>query len=90
MKDGKAKYGLMNWRTSGVAASVYYDAALRHLLAWYDGEDYAQDSGVHHLAHAMACFAIVLDAMHSGTLTDDRPVKGATSHRIKTLTEKSQ
>lgn len=77
MTDGGAKYGAMNWREHKVTGSVYYDAAMRHIMAWWDGEETAADSGVHHLGHAMACFAIMLDAQHGGTLNDDRsPHKG--------------
>jgi hypothetical protein len=72
LADGAAKYGRFNWRAKPVTASIYYDAALRHVMAWHDGEDCAADSGVHHLAHAMANFAILLDAMETGTLIDDR------------------
>jgi hypothetical protein len=42
-------------------------------MAWFNGEECAQDSGVHHLAHAMACLAILLDAKTCGKLNDDRP-----------------
>lgn len=76
MADGEIKYGLFNWREHAVSGSVYYDAAMRHLLAWWDGEDVAPDSGVHHLAHVMACCAIVLDAAASGKLNDDRGLPG--------------
>lgn len=73
MTDGKNKYGLMNWREKKVSSSIYYDAALRHLLSWWDGEEVAGDSGVDHLAHAMACCAIIIDAQSVGSLNDDRP-----------------
>lgn len=73
MMDGKAKYGLTNWREHRITMGVYYDAMLRHLLAWWDGEDGAPDSGHHHLAHVMACAAIVLDAESMGRVNDDRP-----------------
>lgn len=74
LEDGAKKYGPANWREKGVAASVYVDAALRHLSQWYDGhQDNASDSGVHNLGHAMACLAIIIDAEANGTLTDDRP-----------------
>lgn len=86
MADGRRKYGPMNWRDAGITASVYYDASMRHMLAWMDGEDHASDSGVHHLAHAMACFAIVLDAMAQGTLNDDRPTKGKFAEVAAALT----
>lgn len=74
--DGGKKYGPFNWRQEAISASVYYAAALRHMKAWYDGEDVAPDSGVHHLAHAMACFAMLLDAASLGKLNDDRPPRG--------------
>lgn len=76
-RDGGAKYGPYNFRDEKVSASVYYAAALRHLTAWWDGEDLASDSGEHHLAHAMACMAIVLDGQGSEFLNDDRPTKGS-------------
>lgn len=73
-EDGAAKYGAANWREKGVAASVYVDAALRHMALYFDGgEQVASDSKVHHLGHAMACLAIILDAEAAGTLKDDRP-----------------
>lgn len=77
-KDGAAKYGPYNWREAGVSASVYYAAAMRHLSAWLDGQNESSDAGVHHLAHVMACCAIVLDAESVGRLNDDRPPSGAT------------
>ncbi len=73
MRDGAQKYGRVNYREHPVTASVYYEAAMRHLMAWWDGEDSAEDSGVHHLGHVMACCAILLDTEAQGTLNDDRP-----------------
>ena len=74
LEDGAKKYGAANWRKTGVAASVYVDAALRHLAQWYDGgQKNAVDSGVHNLGHAMACLAILIDAESCGKLIDDRP-----------------
>ena len=55
MEDGAAKYGAYNWRGKKVRATVYISAMLRHLLDYLDGEDCAEDSGVHHLGHAAAC-----------------------------------
>lgn len=85
--DGAKKYGRLNWRENGVTASVYYDAAQRHLMAWWDGEDKADDSGVHHLGHAMACLAIILDAERHAKLNDDRSGFGEFSKMVKELTE---
>lgn len=77
--DGASKYGPYNWRDSGVSAMVYIGAMKRHIDAWLDGENVSQDAGVHHLAHAAACAAIILDAQSVGTLVDDRPPTGAAS-----------
>jgi hypothetical protein len=74
MMDGAKKYGAFNWRAKRVKASIYVDAAMRHLTAWFEGEETALDSQVHHLGHAIACCAILLDAQETGNLVDDRPV----------------
>lgn len=73
LKNGADKYGEANWRESGIAAHVYMGAILRHLYAWYEGEDNAQDSGIHHLKHIGASIAILLDSMACGSFIDDRP-----------------
>ena len=70
--DGGLKYGRSNWRKAGVRASIYYDALNRHMDAWFEGEDLDPDSGLPHLAHALACIAILIDAQFSDKLKDDR------------------
>lgn len=90
MENGRLKYTLMNWRGKKVPASVYMNAKLRHTWSWWDGEDIAADSLVHHLGHSMACDAIVLDAMETGNLIDDRPIKGTFAEIIARLTKKSE
>ena len=72
MSDGAKKYGRFNWRDTSVTASVFYDAMMRHLTAWYNGENHADDSHVHHLGHLMASCAILLDAEVHGVFKDDR------------------
>jgi len=84
--DGMLKYGRSNWRASGVRASIYFDAANRHLNAWFEGEDRDPDSGVPHLAHALACLAIIVDAQAAGKLTDDRQHKGGYRSLLTELT----
>ncbi len=76
MLDGALKYGRSNFRAIGVRASIYVDAANRHLSAWFEGEELDPDSGVPHLAHALACLAILVDAQAAGKLNDDRMVNG--------------
>ena len=77
--EGAMKYGKFNWRVSGVRASVYIDALGRHLAKWADGEDCDPVTRVPHLASAMACLAIVIDADVCGKLTDDRPPRNHTA-----------
>lgn len=85
--DGALKYGRANWRVSGVRASIYFDAASRHLNAWFEGEAADPDSGLPHLAHALACLAILVDADAAGVLVDDRQVPGGYRSLIDALTQ---
>lgn len=87
MADGKEKYGRANWRDKAVTASTYYDAACRHLFAWWDGEETADDSGVSHLGHAMACLAIIVDARSVDKCNDDRPLAGRFAALVKQFTK---
>ena len=84
MENGAARYGAYNWRKNKVIASIYIAAAARHMQAWYDsGEECAEDSGVPHLGHALACLGIIVDALETGNLVDDRPTPGAAAALIK-------
>lgn len=89
MEDGRKKYGLFDWREHAVSASVYEDAIWRHMLAWRDGEDLAADSTHHHLAHVMACCAILLDAIEVGNLNDDRGLPGTAPAMLKAWTKQA-
>ena len=73
MLEGASKYGRHNWREAGVRSSVYFDAAMRHLIAWWEGEDIDPDSGIPHVIKAMATLTVLRDAEFFGRLTDDRP-----------------
>lgn len=88
MQNGTEKYGPYNWRENAVSATIYVDAAMRHLLSWYHGEDIDPESGANHLGHAMACFAILLDAQDSGKLIDDRPLPAPVGDMIRTFAQK--
>lgn len=82
MKLGARKYGPFNWRETPVPAETYMDAAMRHLLSWQDGEDEDPESGMSHLAHVMACCAIIIDAAENGMLDDNRPKAGKVGEMI--------
>lgn len=81
--DGASKYGPYNWRDNAISSSVYYAALQRHIMAWWDGEEIAEDSGVSHLGHAMACIALIVDSESIGKLNDDRPTKGDMPNILK-------
>lgn len=87
MRLGIRKYGLTNWRHDPISASVYYNAAMRHIMSWWDGQDMDDESGQHHLAHAVACLLIMLDARTSDDLIDDRPRCGLTASRLQNMTK---
>jgi len=74
--EGALKYGRANFRAVGVRASIYYDACMRHIQKWFEGETIDQESGLPHLAHAMACIGILIDATEANKLKDDRMIKG--------------
>ena len=71
-KLGASKYGEFNWRATGVCASTYISAIMRHLDQWRDGEDIDTESGMSHIAHVACCCNILLDAQYCNTLDDDR------------------
>ncbi len=75
MMEGGRKYGAHNYRQIGVRMSTYYDAIMRHVVSWWEGEDIDPDSGIHHLVKAMACLFVVRDGMHMGNCIDDRPIQ---------------
>lgn len=74
MLEGARKYGRHNYREAGVRASVYRDAAWRHLTAWWDfGQDIDPDSGLSHITKAIASLMVLRDAMLMDNWVDDRP-----------------
>lgn len=74
--EGDLKYGRVNWREAGIRTMIYIDAAMRHILKFKEGEWADSETTVPHLASALACLSIIVDAHHCGKLIDDRP-KGA-------------
>ena len=75
--NGLGKYGRDNWRASGVLASIYVSAALRHINSWNEGEELDPDDGVPHLMGAITSLSILIDAQYTGVLIDDRKYRGA-------------
>jgi hypothetical protein len=77
MLEGSAKYGRHNYRCAGVRSSVYFDALMRHMIAWWEGEDVDPDSGLSHVTKALCTLAVLRDAQMQSMLTDDRPPRSA-------------
>ena len=86
---GAKKYGPFNWRITKVEAMTYANAAMRHIMSWLDGEDTDPESAKSHLGHAVASLGIILDALHTNNLIDNRPPTGATARLIVENTKKA-
>lgn len=86
MLNGLLKYGRSNYRVVGAQASTYAAAGLRHILAWFEGEECDPDDGVPHLASGLSNLAILVDARAAGVLVDDRMVEGHYRKLVDELT----
>lgn len=74
MLEGHLKgYRRHNYRIAGVRMSTYYDAILRHITAWWEGQDIDPESGLPHIVKAICCMVVLRDAEMLGKVTDDRP-----------------
>ena len=71
MAYGATKYARDNWRL-GMGWSRLIDAAMRHIVAFGDGEDLDPETKLHHLAHARCCLAFLINYQCHGLGTDDR------------------
>lgn len=87
MEVGEQKYGRLNWRNQPVQASVYYDAAMRHLLSFWDGSNLDPETGLPHLWLAASNLAILIDGYSlDGGIDDNRPTfRGAVGEMIADL-----
>lgn len=75
LEFGAGKYDDRNWE-KGIKYSRIYDALLRHMFAWWQGEDIDSESGKSHLAHAGACVLFLLSYEKRGMDSfDDRNLR---------------
>lgn len=79
---GAKKYSPHNWR-KGIPTSKLYDALQRHLVAWNEGEDVADDSKLDHLDHAAACLAMLMSTVKGHRELDDRYARELDPVRIR-------
>lgn len=74
---GASKYGDRNWE-EGIKYGRVYGALLRHLFAWWRGENLDPESGLNHLDHVLAnaAFLRTYEDRGMGCIYDDRPDRG--------------
>lgn len=68
---GAKKYEPRNWE-KGMSWGRVFSGAMRHLWAWWGGEDRDKETGLSHLAHAACCIMFLLAYEKRGAGTDDR------------------
>lgn len=89
LTKGAAKYSKYNW-LGGMDWDRPYDALLRHLTAWWDGESNDAESGDSHLWHAAAelMFLVVYEVLGLGKDTRYIPApkkREFTEENIRTI-----
>ena len=72
---GAQKYDEHNWR-KGYAWSLSFAALMRHVMAFWGGENIDPESGLHHLAHAQWHCQILQTFGHIRPEKDDRQREG--------------
>lgn len=88
---GAVKYGAFNWRQQPIENVTYVEAAIRHLFAYLDGEEFSDDSEqyvghpVHHIDHALAGLGILRDALASGELVEARGPSGPAASLLRAM-----
>lgn len=68
---GAKKYDDNNWQYVEDAHNRYFAAALRHLVAWREGEQQDAETKLHHLAHAICCLLFLITLDFRKRATDD-------------------
>lgn len=82
---GAVKYVEWNW-AKGLKYRRVFSALMRHLWAWWRGEDNDSEWNKHHLAHAMCCLMFLLHyEMNKSKYKkfDDRPTKYFIKRKVK-------
>lgn len=68
---GAKKYEAHNWR-KGMPMTQGFNALMRHLVAFMNGEDKDPESGETHLAHAACCLKMMQNTYWKHPYHDDR------------------
>lgn len=75
LQFGAHKYTARNWEL-GMDWSRPFAALMRHMWAWWRGENTDPETGFSHLWHAGCCIAFLIAFEQRGVGTDDRPTAG--------------
>jgi len=70
---GAAKYGSRNWE-SGMRWGRPFAAMMRHMWAWWRGEEADAETGMSHLWHAACCLTFLISYEARKIGEDDRKV----------------
>lgn len=60
LEYGASKYGANDWTNVAGFRDRYFNAAMRHFMAWWSGERNDPESGHGHLAHAACCLVFLM------------------------------
>lgn len=73
LMKGAEKYTPGGWEHVTSPRDRYYNALLRHVTAWYEGETHDPEWGLHHLGHAGCCLLFLLALSLRGKIDAPRP-----------------
>lgn len=79
LQFGANKYSERNWE-KGMLWSRCFSALMRHMWAWWRGEECDPETGLSHLAHAGCCILFLLAYEKRAVGNDDRPKEKAHGH----------
>ncbi len=74
LQFGAGKYGERNWEL-GMAWGRPFGALMRHMWAWWRGEDKDPETGLSHLHHAACCIMFLIAYEERQIGEDDRKGK---------------
>lgn len=60
MMAGSKKYSDFNWQKIDDIPGRYFDACMRHLTQWRQGETIDGETGESHLSHAVCCLLFMI------------------------------